>query len=409
MWPRRSRRRFPGRSRASGRAAAAAVSRSGCALARDALECLDARMALDLRSHRFISHFRAAQGTQLVKLVKPVRFPHRAVIFEENAVSDCIYLVLTGRVALSKRTPGGSAQVIAYKGPDDYFGELGVLDGSRRSTAAVADGPVQLGRIDQKPFLKILAESSWHTVLRLFSHVSENLRATNERYVTEIVRKEKMTLIGEMANAMIHDFRSPFTAIQLATELIGRRHDDPKTREICLMIQRQVDRLGGMVEEVLEFARGETRLVRKSTPLRDVFTRLQENNAAAFARSNVRLVVRPTSLVVPLDPERFLRVLQNLVTNAFEAISTPRRRGHVVVSARRQQNNCVITVADDGPGVPKEIRSTLFEPFVSFGKSGGTGLGLAIARSVVEAHRGTIDYRTSRRGTTFTLQLALEP
>jgi len=366
-------------------------------------------MAHDLRSHRFISHFPAAQGAQLIKLVRPVRFPHRAEIFAEGAVSDCIYLVLTGRVALTKKTPGGAPQNIAYKGPDDYFGELGVLDGSRRSTAAVADGPVHLGRLDQAPFLEILSQCSWHTVLRLFSHVSENLRATNERYVTEIVRKEKMTLIGEMANAMLHDFRSPFTSIHLATELIAKRRADPQTREICAVIQRQVNRLGGMVEEVLEFARGETRLVRQSTPLRDLLARLRENNSAAFARSGVHLVTRPTTLVAPLDPERFPRVLQNLVINAYEALSLPRRRGRIVVSARRQRSNCVITVADNGPGIPREIRTTLFEPFVSHGKSGGTGLGLAIARSVVEAHRGTIDYRTSRRGTTFTIQLPLVP
>jgi signal transduction histidine kinase len=363
-------------------------------------------MAVDVRSHRFISHFPAVQGAKLAKHVRLVRFPHQAVIFAEGSESDCIYLVLTGRVALSKKSPGGSPQIIAYKGPDDYFGELGVLDGSTRSTAAIADGPVQLGRIAQKPFLALLSEASWHTVLRLFSHVSENLRATNDRFVTAVVRKEKITLIGEMANSMVHDFRGPFSTIKLATELLAKRDRKPETQELCAMILRQVNRLGGMVEEVLDFARGETRLQLKPTPLADVFAQLQENNVVPLGRAGVKLAVKSTALELPLDPDRLLRVLQNLVTNACEAIGK-RPRGRITVAARRASGHCEITVSDNGPGVPREIRATLFEPFVSQGKVNGTGLGLAIAKAVVEAHHGSIDFTSSRSGTTFTIQLPM--
>jgi signal transduction histidine kinase len=361
-------------------------------------------MPVDVRSHRFISHFPAVQGAKLAKHVKLVRFPHEAVIFGEGSESDCIYLVLTGRVALTKKSPGGSPQIIAYKGPDDYFGELGVLDGSTRSTAAIADGPVQLGRIAQKPFLALLSESSWHTVLRLFSHVSENLRATNDRFVTAVVRKEKITLIGEMANSMVHDFRGPFSTIKLATELLAKRDRKPETQELCAMILRQVSRLGGMVEEVLDFARGETRIQLKPTPLAEVFAQLQENNVVPLGRAGVKLVVKPAKFELPLDPDRMIRVLQNLVTNACEAIGK-QPGGRIVVAAKRINSHCVITVTDNGPGVPREIRNTLFEPFVSQGKVNGTGLGLSIAKAVVEAHRGAIDFTSSKAGTTFTIQL----
>lgn len=365
-------------------------------------------MAADVKSHRFISHFPAAQGAQLVRQVRPVRFPHRAVIFEEGSESDCIYLVLNGRVALSKKTPGGTPQVIAYKGPDDYFGELGVLDGSTRSTAAIADGPVQLGRIPRKAFLALLAESSWHTVLRLFSHVSENLRDTNTRYVTEVVRKEKITLIGEMANSMIHDFRSPFTTIRLVTESMAMRHPDEKTQQHAATIIRQIDRLNGMMEEVLEFARGETRLRMKPVRLGDVFRQLQENNAALVRQSGVRLLIKPAPAQLLLDADRFLRVLQNLVTNALDAVAK-RERGVIRVSAKVESQHCLITVSDNGPGIPREIQGNLFEPFVTHGKAGGTGLGLALVRSVVEAHHGAITCRSTGKGATFLIQLPLLP
>lgn len=365
-------------------------------------------MATDLRSHRFISHFSAAQGAKLIKQVRLVRYPHKAMIFDEGTASDCIYLVITGRVALTKKSPGGAPQVIAYKGPDDYFGELGVLDGSTRSTAAIADGPVQLGRIPQKPFLSLLSESSWHTVLRLFSHVSENLRDTNSRYVTEVVRKEKITLIGEMANSMIHDFRSPFTTIRLVSESLAMRHEDAKTKELAATIIRQVDRLNSIMEEVLEFARGETRLHTRPLPLADVLQQLHDNNSAALAQTSTRLVIKPTTEILSLDANRFQRVLQNLVTNALEALAE-KPRGRITIAAKRGATHCQISLSDNGPGIPEAIRTTLFEPFVSQGKSGGTGLGLAIARSIVEAHHGTISCRSSAKGTTFLIQLPLLP
>lgn len=341
-----------------------------------------------------------------MKAIRPVRFPHQAVIFKEGSASNCIYLVLHGRVALTKKSPGGASQTIAFKGPDDYFGELGVLDGSARSTAAIADGPVLLGRLAQKPFIETLSRSSWHTVLRLFSHISEDLRATNARYVTEVVRKEKITLIGEMANSMVHDFRGPFSTIKLATELIAKHDRRADTKRLCAMILRQMDRLGGMVEEVLDFSRGETRLRVKVTPLAEVFSNLRENNIVPLGRANVSLRIKPTALALPLDPDRLLRVLQNLVTNAREALGQ-QPGGRITVAARRVKNQCFITIADNGPGVPREVRSTLFEPFVSHGKTGGTGLGLAIAKAVVVAHHGAIDCHTSRRGTTFSVQLPL--
>jgi len=265
---------------------------------------------------------------------------------------------------------------------------------------------VQLGRLAKKPFIQMLSESSWHTVLRLFSQVSENLRATNQRYVSEAVRKEKITLVGEMANSMIHDFRGPFSTIKLATELIAKRNRAPQNQELCAMILRQVDRLGGMVEEVLDFARGETRLKIKLTPLTDSLLLLQENNLEVLARAGISLRVKPGRFTLPLDADRFQRVLQNLITNAHEAMAR-HKGGSIVVSARREGRHCIISVADNGPGIPKDIRGAVFEPFVSQGKPNGTGLGLAIAKSVVEAHSGVIDFTTSRRGTTFTVQLPL--
>ena len=361
---------------------------------------------MDIRAHRFLSHFPAARGTALARAARHRRFPDQAVIFEEDSASDAIYLIVTGRVGLSKRNPSGGQQVIAQLGPDDYFGELGVLDGSGRSTRATADGPVLLARIPQKPFIKALSQSPWHTVLRLFNHISENLRRTNDRYVIEVTRKEKITLIGEMANGMIHDFKTPFTTIRLAVESLASRHHDERTQELCRTVTQQIHRLGGMVEEVLEFARGETQLTKRAVPLAALFASVAETDADFLRRAKAKLVVRATPLIVSMDFDRFARVLLNLITNAAEAVGS-KGKGRITITASRRRRYCEITVADNGPGIPRLIRRTLFEPFVTHAKRGGTGLGLAIARSIVEAHEGSITVRSSSRGTTFVIRLPL--
>ncbi|HEY4247610.1 MAG TPA: ATP-binding protein [Lacunisphaera sp.] len=362
-------------------------------------------MPLDVSSHPFIKLFPKAQAAKLVRQARVKRYLSSELIFDEGASSDSVCLVLDGGISLTKNTPGGSAQIIAHKGPGDYFGELGILDGSTRSAAATASEPTVLGHLPQKAFLAVLAESSWQTVMQLFTQVGENLRASNTRFVTEVVRKEKITLIGEMANSMIHDFRNPFTTIRLVTEALAMIHQDQQTKKLSNVILRQVDRLSGMVEEVLEFARGETRVQIKPVPLREIFSELRENNPAA-SLPGITFLLKPTDVTLELDRARFQRVLQNLVTNAREAMAQ-RGKGRIVISARRGKNHCLVSVADNGSGIPEAIRDKLFEPFVSQGKPGGTGLGLALVRSVIEAHRGTITFKTSPRGTIFTLKLPL--
>jgi signal transduction histidine kinase len=83
--------------------------------------------------------------------------------------------------------------------------------------------------------------------------------------------------------------------------------------------------------------------------------------------------------------------------------------GRVSVAGSRQSDHIRINVIDNGPGLPSEVRDRLFEPFVSDGKSGGTGLGLAIARSIVEAHGGTINLELDvTEGVDFSIQLPIK-
>lgn len=362
---------------------------------------------MEMLEHRFFRYFPPEHAKQLAKTAHRVTFPAHQVIFEENDPSDAIYLVLSGRVEILKHSSGDHYHTLAYASEDDYFGELGVLDGSGRSARTITLTEVTAAVLPRPGFLRVLSRCPWETTMGLFMQVVENLRETNSRYVEELIRKEKITLIGEMANSILHDFRSPVTSIQLALGTITKHSADETTRLACATIERQLRRMGAMVEEVLEFARGETRLDRRPVLLRDLFADLVSINGDLLRNAGIALRVHPTKAVAALDHGRMVRVLQNLLSNAIEAIGS-HRKGVVVLSARRRGRRCEITMSDNGPGIPKVIWSKLFQPFTTYGKQRGTGLGLAISKAIVEAHGGEISFESRKGvGTTFRIRLPL--
>jgi signal transduction histidine kinase len=210
-----------------------------------------------------------------------------------------------------------------------------------------------------------------------------------------------------MANSILHDFRSPVTSIQLAVGSLIKRHHDVATRQACETINRQLRRMSSLLEEVLEFARGETRLDRSPAPLHELFASLISLNADTLREAGIAVRIRATNLIVVLDHNRMIRVLQNLLSNAIEAIG-PGHGGVITLSARRLKGACEIALRDNGPGIPKVIWGTLFQPFTTYGKRGGTGLGLAIAKAIVEAHGGEITFHSKKSaGTVFRVRLPL--
>jgi len=363
---------------------------------------------MKLLQHRFFRLFPPAQAGRLAGAAQRVVYPARHIIFDEGDPSDSICLVLSGRVEILKHSSADHFHTLAYASEDDYIGELGVLDGSGRSARAVTQTEVHAAVLPRDVFMEVLGQCPWETTMGLFVRVIANLRETNSRFVQEVIRKERITLIGEMANSFLHDFRSPVTSVQLALGAITKRSDDEATRQACETISRQLRRMSSMVEDVLQYARGNSSLDRRPVSLRELFANLLALNADALRNSGVTVRVRASPrLVAVLDHDRMIRVLQNLLSNAIEALAGD-PKGVIVLSARRIRDVCELTVRDNGPGIPKAIWGSLFQPFISHGKSGGTGLGLAIAKGIVEAHGGRITFESRKgAGTAFRIRLPL--
>jgi len=363
---------------------------------------------MDLQYHRFLSYFEAFQRLQLIELATLEEFPEEKVIFEEGEIPDFLYLVLFGQVIFSKRTPLKGYQEVAIAEVNDFFGEFGVLDGQPRSTRATAGAGAILARIPRDRLMDILDQVNGKVVLDLFRHIVQHLRFTTDRYVNLVVHKEKMALVGEMVNTIVHDFRSPFTGIQLSSAMVKELYpEDEDLQEWCDLIQAQIARMLIMADEVLAFSSGNARLEKKPVGILDLLHHYEKLNTIYLRSTQVELAIAGDNPVINVDENKLTRVFQNLIGNAVDAIGN--RKGKIEININTLASQVEIQIKDNGSGIPLELQSNLFDPFVTFGKRGGTGLGTAIAKSIIDAHGGDISFiSVLNQGTTFKILLPLD-
>lgn len=205
----------------------------------------------------------------------------------------------------------------------------------------------------------------------------------------ELVRAERLSTVGKMASSIIHDIKSPLTVIKgYVTFLAGDDLAAEKRQQIARTVINSIDTFTGMTQEILDYAHGETTLILQPVSVRSlvegVCSFLETNFARKGIETKIALAFSDTLL---MDAEKMRRVFYNIASNAYDAME---QGGTFTITSGLKDNYVEFHLKDTGPGIPEQIRDTLFEPFVSCNKEHGTGLGLAIARKIVEDHGGYI-------------------
>jgi two-component system osmolarity sensor histidine kinase EnvZ len=182
-----------------------------------------------------------------------------------------------------------------------------------------------------------------------------------------------------MLAGVSHDLRTVLTRFKLELALIG---DSPEAEAM----KRDVDEMGRMLEAYLAFARGDGGEQAAAT---DMEAFLEELKADAERHGHKTTVVFHGYPVVTVRPNAFKRCLANLVSNAA------RHADSISITGHRDHRYLTVTVDDDGPGIPQQLREDVFKPFLRLDDArnqdeGGTGLGLAIARDIARSHGGDI-------------------
>jgi signal transduction histidine kinase len=229
---------------------------------------------------------------------------------------------------------------------------------------------------------------------RALREAMDSLRAAQKR----VVESERLGAIGRMGAMIVHDFRGPLSVIRSASGDLGRGGlDAAQLAEIAAQVKEESERMQRMCAELLDVTRASEGTLSPSheeidAVVEDALARLAQDAAHAGVvietalHSGARLMV---------DVDRLRRVLLNLGYNALEAMA---EGGSLRVSSAREGSSVVICVEDTGPGIPEEIRSRIFDPFVTHGKPGGSGLGLAVVKKVVADHGGSVAVEKSDGG-----------
>ncbi len=359
---------------------------------------------MDVRANRFLENFSAAGCERLMSRLIYQDLASGEYLFREGDPADGICLVLEGHVEILK-TAGDREQILTCIQPGNFLGEVAVLDGRGRSTDARARGNVSIATIPTAVLLDVLDTEPVALTLHLFQSVLSHLRKANDLFVQEVVHKEKLSLVGEMASSLMHDLRNPLSGIRLAADFMTMIHTDAETVDCCDKIRLQCDRVVGMAGELLEFSRGETKLHLERTDTNVLIRQFLSFNEDTFRNRGLNAGLEGEPAEIEVDSMRLQRVLQNLVSNAADALKS-KPGGRIDVRAWVADSILYLSVRDNGSGIPAEVRDRIFEPFVTFGKKSGTGLGLAIVKNVVAAHRGKITFETQAgQGTEFLIRL----
>jgi two-component system, NtrC family, sensor kinase len=236
-------------------------------------------------------------------------------------------------------------------------------------------------------------EESLRTKIVEIERYAGDLSRAQER----LIRSERLASVGRLAAGLAHEIGNPLSAILGFQELLLQGGlDAQEQRDFLERMKRETERIHHVLRDMLDFARPAASIrPGRPEPPGAVTDAVADVSALLTPQKSFRGVELRTELAadlprVSLSHPRLVQVLLNLLLNAADAI--PKEGGWILLRASQCGDNRVrVEVEDNGPGIAKEIRDRLFEPFATTKEVGqGTGLGLAVCRGLVEAAGGTL-------------------
>jgi len=239
-----------------------------------------------------------------------------------------------------------------------------------------------------------------------FSKMRGELLAAEQRRFAN----ERIAALGRAASSISHDLRHYLAAVVANAEFLYEAKKLKLNRDdIYAEIKTASEQMTDLLDSLRELSRGEGSISPRPAAIDNTVRHAVDAVRARPEMRSREISIRTSGdMTGTFDPQKIERALFNLVLNACEASVS--NEGEIHIDMRSSSQLFEIRVTDHGPGVPPAISNTLFDPFVSFGKSNGTGLGLAIASKVIHDHGGSVAVEeTSTLGTTFLVRLPRAP
>ena len=217
--------------------------------------------------------------------------------------------------------------------------------------------------------VEVSSEDEMGRLARTFNNMCASIRQARE----DLIRQERISTIGRLSGSIVHDLRNPLAAIYGGAEMLVDADLPPAhVKRLAGNIYRASRRIQELLQDLLNVSRGKTGAP-EMCRLREVASAACDSLAAAAEAQGVTIALEiPPEIEVPLERSRMERAFVNLIGNALEAMP---EGGAVRISAVVEDGSVVVQVEDNGPGIAPEIRSQLFQPFVTRRQAQRPGAG----------------------------------
>lgn len=244
----------------------------------------------------------------------------------------------------------------------------------------------------------------YHDEIGTLVHEYNRMLQELEHSAAKLAQTERESAWREMAKQVAHEIKNPLTPMRLNVQYLERslQTDNPeKLKEFSESMIDQIDTLSNIAAAFSRFA-SMPELRPKLFPVSELVRRV----ATLYPEHDVAFKAENQDLQIYADPDQLIRVMNNLINNALQAIPANRKE-QINVSLRKEGDEALIEVCDNGSGIPEVQRDKIFEPRFTT-KSSGMGLGLALVKRIVDGFKGRIEFETKLgEGTCFRVYLPL--
>lgn len=234
------------------------------------------------------------------------------------------------------------------------------------------------------------------SLAKSFNLMSERL---NDMF-TSRVDVERRAALGNLAAGMAHEIRNPLTTIRTTIYGLMRMEKDKKRLKMFEIVNEEITRVDGNVEEFLDYARPREPKV-EMVAVKELFNSIEILTSGMASEISVKMsMIGDSSLKLNVDPAHIRQILMNIVLNAFQAMPCG---GHLIMHASREGNLAKINIKDTGIGISEEHLKQVQVPFFTT-KKAGTGLGLSICTQLIKANGGGFELESEiGKGTSVTI------